>query len=214
VCTVFEYVNTKGVQLTTFELLTAIYAANREYHAEHGEDFHLPAEWAALKERLAKHSAVREIDDTDFLRAVCPVSTHFQRRDRPGTDAFTQPAPSCKRSDILDLELSEYRRWAPEIELAFEWSARFLDREGIYKAYDLPYRLQRSSLATIRTMLGAETDHPLPSEGGREFFTDEENQGQRLRKRRLDGRPRRTGGAVHELRVSAVSWYLSSCVAR
>jgi Protein of unknown function DUF262 len=85
VCTVFEYVNTKGVQLTTFELLTATYAANREYSAEHGEDFHLPAEWAALKERLARHNAVSEIDDTDFLRAVCLVSTHFRRRGRPGT---------------------------------------------------------------------------------------------------------------------------------
>ena len=105
VCTVFEYVNTKGVQLTTFELLTATYAANREYSTEHGEDFHLPAEWAALKDRLATHSAVSEIDDTDFLRAVCLVSTHFRRRGRPGTDAFAQPAASCKRSDILDLEV-------------------------------------------------------------------------------------------------------------
>ena len=160
VCTVFEYVNTKGVQLTTFELLTATYAANREYSTEHGEDFHLPAEWAALKERLATHSAVSEIDDTDFLRAVCLVSTHFRRRGRPGTDAFAQPAASCKRSDILDLELSEYRRWAPEIESALEWSARFLDRQGIFAAYDLPYRPQLSALAAIRTVLGAETDGP------------------------------------------------------
>jgi hypothetical protein len=160
VCTVFEYVNTKGVQLTTFELLTATYAANREYSAEHGEDFHLPAEWAALKDRLTRHNAVSEIDDTDFLRAVCLVSTHFRRRGRPGTDAFTQPAASCKRSDILDLELSEYRRWAPDIESALEWGARFLDRQGIFVAYDVPYRTQISSLAAIRTVLGAETDSP------------------------------------------------------
>lgn len=158
VCAVFENVNQRGLQLTVFELLTATYAANTSYFDQHGEDFHLPDEWVAVQGRLAKHDAVSEIDDTDFLRAVCLVSTHFRRRGRPGVDPFTQPAASCKRSDILVLELDEYLRWAPEIESALEWSARFLARQGIFFAVDLPYRSQISALAAIRTVLGDETD--------------------------------------------------------
>jgi hypothetical protein len=164
VCTVFENVNTKGVQLTVFELLTATYAGDTDYFAEHGTDFHLPGEWHATKERLAQHEPVSELDDTDFLRAICLVSTHFARKGRPGTDAFTQPAASSKRSDILTLPLQEYIRWSPEIEAALEWSARFLGRQGIFVAYDLPYRSQISALAAIRAVLGEETDSPAALE--------------------------------------------------
>jgi hypothetical protein len=164
VCTVFENVNTKGVQLTVFELLTATYAGDPDYFAEHGTDFHLPDAWRATKERLAYHEPVRELDDTDFLRAICLVSTHFVRKGRPGTDAFTQPAASCKRADILTLPLQEYIRWSPEIEAALEWSARFLGRQGVFDAYDLPYRSQISALAAIRTVLGEEADSPAALE--------------------------------------------------
>ncbi len=158
VCTVFENVNTKGVQLTVFELLTATYAGDPEYFAAHGDDYQLPDEWTAVKDRLAKYDAVSEIDDTDFLRAVTLVSTHFQRRGRPGVDPFTQPAASCKRSDILNLDLKEYLRWAPEVETALEWCARFLGRQGIFSAYELPYRSQINALAAIRVVLGSEVD--------------------------------------------------------
>lgn len=148
VCTVFENVNTRGVQLTVFELLTATYAA---------DDYRLPEEWAAVKARLGEHDAVSEIDDTDFLRSVCLVSTHFMRRE-PGVDPFMLPAASCKRSDILSLDLSEYRAWAPRVESALEWCARFLARQGVYFAEDLPYRPQISALAAIRAVLGEEAD--------------------------------------------------------
>ena len=159
VCAVFENVNTRGVALTVFELLTASYAADPDYEREHGRYFHLPQEWSLVRDRLARNNAVREIDDTDFLRAITLVSTHFQRRGRPGVDPFKQPAASSKRDDILNLELAEYLRWAPEIELALEWSAAFLARQGIFAAEDLPYRSQISALATIRTVLGAEADN-------------------------------------------------------
>jgi hypothetical protein len=158
VSTVFENVNTRGVQLTVFELLTASYAGDPDYILEHGDDFRLPEEWVALKERLAKYDVVREIDDTDFLRAVCLVSTHFLLRGQPGVDPFSLPAARCKRADILSLKLSEYLGWAPQIESALEWCARFLARQGIYFAYDLPYRPQVTALAAIRAVVGDEVD--------------------------------------------------------
>jgi hypothetical protein len=158
VCAVFENVNTRGVALTVFELLTASYAAEAWYEREHERYFHLPEHWAATRERLARLNAIREVDDTDFLRAITLVSTHYQRRGRPGADPFRQPAASSKRNDILSLELTEYLRWAPEVESALEWSAAFLSRQGIFAAEDLPYRSQVSALAAIRTVLGAEAD--------------------------------------------------------
>lgn len=149
ICAVFEDVNTRGVSLTVFELLTASYAVS---------DFHLPTDWAAVKERLAKSDVLTDFNDTDFLRAISLVSTYFARRGRAGTDPYTAPAASCKRSDILGLKLSEYQKWSPRIVEALEWSARFLARQGIYGRPEVPYISQLSSLAAIRTVLGGEAD--------------------------------------------------------
>jgi hypothetical protein len=158
ICSVFENVNTRGVVLTVFQLLTASYAANATYEREHGQYFHLPGDWAALRARLAAFNAVAEFDDTDFLRAICLVSTHHLRRGLPDMDAFLQPAASCSRNDILSLELTEYLRWAPEIESALEWCADFLDQQGVFTARGLPYRSQVSALAAIRAVLGSESE--------------------------------------------------------
>jgi hypothetical protein len=165
VCTVFEKVNTGGVPLNVFELLTATYAGDRAYYEEHGSDFQLPAHWKQVKEvELAAHPMLSGVEDTDFLQAVCLVSTHYRRRGRPGVDPFTQPAASCKRADILDLPLGEYIRWSPEIVSALHWAAGFLARQGVYGASDLPYRGQVTALAAIRTVLGNETDSPATEE--------------------------------------------------
>lgn len=149
ICAVFEDVNTRGVSLTVFELLTASYAVS---------DFHLPTDWAAVKERLDKSDVLTDFSDTDFLRAISLVSTYFARRGRVGTDPYTAPAASCKRSDILGLKLSEYQKWSSQIVEALEWSARFLPRQGIYGRQEVPYISQLSSLAAIRTVLGGEAD--------------------------------------------------------
>jgi Protein of unknown function DUF262 len=163
VCTVFEKVNTGGVPLNVFELLTATYAADPDYFAEHGHDFHLPEHWGQVKETMAEYPMLR-IEDSDFLQAVCLVSTHYRRRGRSDVDPFTQPAASCKRADILDLPLDEYLGWSKEIVSALHWTAGFLVRQGVFGGNDLPYRGQITALAAIRTVLGPETDSPATEE--------------------------------------------------
>ena len=158
VCTVFEQVNTKGMQLTVFELLTATYAADPDYFRDHGTDFNLPEDWKQIKTELSTHAMFADLQDTDFLQAVCLVSTYHQRRGRPGADPFGQPSASVKRKDILGLELAEYLSWAPRIVDALGWSANFLARQGIFGPGDLPYRSQLPSLAAIRTALGDQAD--------------------------------------------------------
>ncbi len=76
-------------------------------------------------------------------------------------DPFTQPAASCKRSDILDLPLQEYIDWSPQIVSALRWTAGFLTRQRrLWRGGTFAYRGQITSLAAIRTVLGSETDSP------------------------------------------------------
>src|SRR4051794_7831905 len=55
VCTVFEKVNTGGVPLNVFELLTATFAGDSDYFAKHGKDFRLNDDWEAISAELQKH---------------------------------------------------------------------------------------------------------------------------------------------------------------
>ncbi|HXL93268.1 MAG TPA: DUF262 domain-containing protein [Streptosporangiaceae bacterium] len=160
VCTVFEKVNTGGVPLNVFELLTATYAGDLAHFEAHGEDFQLPGHWKLVREELAEHAMLETLQDTDFLQAICLVSTHYRRRGRADVDPFTQPAASCKRGDILDLPLDEFIKWSPEVVAALHWTAGFLGRQGVFGAADLPYRGQVTSLAAIRAVMGADTDGP------------------------------------------------------
>lgn len=94
VCQVFEKVNTGGVTLSVFELVTATFAA---------DDFRLREDWAAREERLYAHDVLHDVDATGFLSAVTLLAS-YQRQISAGTPV------SCKRKDGLRLSLDEYRR--------------------------------------------------------------------------------------------------------
>ncbi len=53
VCAVFERVNTGGVPLNVFELLTATYAGDRDYVERTGDYYQLPEVWREIKQALA-----------------------------------------------------------------------------------------------------------------------------------------------------------------
>lgn len=165
VCTVFEKVNTGGVTLTVFELLTATYAGDRDYFRDHGHDFQLVEHWRKTLEELSRHPAfngkgeTERLDSSDFLQAVCLVATHRRNRAHAGRNPGV-PVASCKRKDILNLPLAEYLTWAPQVVEAYHWIARFLAGQGIFNYRDLPYRTQLVPLAAIRTLLGTATDEP------------------------------------------------------
>jgi hypothetical protein len=78
-----------------------------------------------MKGELAEHRMLR-MEDSDFLQAICLVSTHYRRRGRPDVDPFTQPAASCKRGNILDLPLQEYIKWSPGTG-AVSWASSTAD---------------------------------------------------------------------------------------
>jgi len=144
VCQVFEKVNTGGVALTVFELITATFAA---------DDYQLRDDWDKRKERLKQHPVLKGIDGTDFLQCVTLLASHR-------THAQTGKAVSCKRKDILNLKLEAYKAGADDVEEGFIKAARLLNRLMVFDSYNLPYRTQLIPLATVCAQLGPrfETD--------------------------------------------------------
>ncbi len=111
VCQVFEKVNTGGVTLTVFELLTATYAADEFDLRRHWEE-QCRAMWIGPEYRI-----LREVSNTDFLQAVTLLATSA-RRDAAaarGEEDERLPRIGCKRADMLRLSLAEYQRFAPAI---------------------------------------------------------------------------------------------------
>lgn len=145
VCTVFEKVNTGGVTLDVFELLTATFAAS---------EFDLRKDWDERRRRLDEHKVLRGLQSTDFLQAVSLLATRQRRLQWEEGDSEKPPAVSCKRRDILRLTRDEYEGWASEVERGFMWAATFLNGEMIFEPRDVPYRTQLVPLAAIHVALG------------------------------------------------------------
>ncbi|UOB08694.1 DUF262 domain-containing protein [Streptomyces sp. HP-A2021] len=167
VCAVFERVNTGGVPLNVFELLTATYAGDPEYVERTGDYYQLPEVWREIKQALAsKYPVFGRLDSglenglssIDFLQAIALVRT-WERKE-----AGVGAAVSCKRRDLLDLPLADFVRLAPELAEAFAWVGDFLERQCIVRHNDLPYRTQLVPLAAVRAILGDETEGLSPEE--------------------------------------------------
>ncbi|ASS87224.1 hypothetical protein GLN3_09085 [Geobacillus lituanicus] len=146
VCQVFENVNTGGVSLTVFELLTATFAA---------EDFKLRDDWEEKEAKLKRsgeiyNKVLADISSTDFLQAVTLLATYNRRKAGDGV------AVSCKRRDILQLTLADYQRWADRVTEGFIQAAQFLHEQHVFSARDLPYGTQLIPLAAIFVELGKE----------------------------------------------------------
>jgi len=149
VCQVFEKVNTGGVSLTVFELLTAAFAA---------DDFNLREDWDARAAALSKHNVLQDLENTDFLQAVSLLATREKRNAAINRNAKPDDAPgiSCKRKDILKLTLDDYRQWADAVMGGFDKAAKFLFSQKIFAGRDLPYRTQLVPLAAIYAALPKE----------------------------------------------------------
>ncbi len=158
VCLVFERVNTGGVALNVFELLTASFAA---------DDFQLRDDWNAREKRLKdQHPVLRNLQNDDFLQAISLLVTQTRRREALATGVTADNAPgiSCKRRDILKLEVADWQAWADCVEAGFVRAARFLYGQKIFKSRDLPYRTQLVPLAAMFVDLG----HDGETEGARQ----------------------------------------------
>lgn len=155
VCLVFEKVNTGGVQLSVFELITASYAA---------EGYNLRDDWfgskvrdvESRKARIEQDDLLKGTEATEFLQAISLLHTHEQRQaDLAAGKTGKQVRPvSAKRADVLQLPLSAWQQWADVLEAGFRQAGRFLRKECFYSRRELPYSTQLVPLATVLARLG------------------------------------------------------------
>ncbi|MDD2219899.1 MAG: DUF262 domain-containing protein [Desulfoplanes sp.] len=143
VCQVFEDVNTGGVSLTVFELLTATYAA---------DDFRLRQDWEERQKILRDIDPVLHgMNEKDFLTSITLLCS-YKRNLEKGS------AVSCKRRDVLNLELASYRSGSQELMTGLRKAARFLHSQKIYDTRNLPYQTQMIPLSVICSLLGPRFD--------------------------------------------------------
>ena len=150
VCTVFEKVNTGGVTLTVFELVTASFAVG---------DFSLRDDWEARKERLhSEFGVLQGLQGDQFLQAVTLLATQARHREAvaDGKPPNEIPGIGCKRADILNLRLDEYEKWADRLEAGFRKAAKFLHGQYVFTAGNVPYGTQLVPLAALHVELGDE----------------------------------------------------------
>jgi hypothetical protein len=161
VCTVFEKVNTGGVVLNVFELMTATFAA---------DDFSLNRDWDERHTKLRKHPVLHNLQNTDFLQAVSLAFTARRRVKSAAAGHTPLPAVSCRRKDILDMRLEDYLEVVDDICHGFEWAAKFLARQKIFASRDVPYRTQLVPLAAIHAAFDGDLEAYEADERVRQWY--------------------------------------------
>jgi hypothetical protein len=154
VCQVFEKVNTGGVTLTVFELLTATFAADEFDLRQHWEK-ECRAAWAGPEYRI-----LRGVANTDFLQAITLLATSARRESAAavGEEDERLPRIGCKRDDMLELTLAEYQQFASAIVKGMRKAAKFLHRQHLYDTKYLPYGSQLIPLAAILATMRQESE--------------------------------------------------------
>lgn len=160
VCTVFEKVNTGGVALNVFELITATFAA---------EKFNLRDDWLGSVERkvegrrtrLHASELLRNVEASDFIQTITMLDTLAKRRARlaqltkdnggqvPEVERNQLPPVSAKRKTMLELSRTGYEFWADKVEEGYQQVPSFLRKQSVMRLRELPYHTQLVPLAAI-----------------------------------------------------------------
>lgn len=135
VCQIFENVNTGGVPLTVFELVTAIYAS---------DGFNLREDWEKIQGEFKKLKVnlLKKMEPHYFLMAMS-LLVSYQKNLASGS------AVTCKKRDILRMSLQDYKANSDALVNGFKSANNFVVHLGIYATRDLPYETQLIPLAAI-----------------------------------------------------------------
>ena len=139
VCKVFENVNTGGITLTSFELVTAMFA-------RYG--FKLRDDWEKIKAEnfsdgiFKANDAKKEIlSSTDFL-TTCRIFAGYK-------SGKYKVKTKYKRNEVLNLTLDDYEKYKKIVINGFMEAQKFLQEERIFVPENLPYTTQLIPLAII-----------------------------------------------------------------
>lgn len=146
VCKVFENVNTGGVPLTVFELVTATYAT---------QEFDLRKDWQECKKQIRgvddtlRTDLLDGIDETTFLTTVALYTSYIDKQ------AGKVGAVSCKKKDVLNLSYESYIANRDQVLNGYRIARDFLLKyQYVFRQRDLPYTTQLIPLAAICAFLG------------------------------------------------------------
>lgn len=145
ICLIFEKVNTGGVALDVFELLTAKYAASNYPLRDdwfHASDKHKSGH---ITTKLRKLPLLNLLEKTQFLQIVTLLST-FNNDEHP----------LCTKEAVLKLSLPEYNKYKDQACDGLKLVAEFLHSEKILHCKDIPYHNQLVPLAAILAILHKE----------------------------------------------------------
>ena len=136
VCQIFENVNTGGVKLTVFELITASFAA---------DEYDIRKDWENISSEFVSHCDIlRAVGSTNFLTAMTLLSSYRRYCGNP-----VDHVVSCKKRDVLKLSLADYKLCRSALVNGFLRASDFLVHQGVYTCVDLPYSSQLIPLAAI-----------------------------------------------------------------
>lgn len=148
VCKVFENVNTGGVPLTVFELVTATFATY---------DFDLRKDWIECRDKICgkgetlNTDVMEGVDETSFLTAITLYTTYL-------SDKMT----TCKKKDVLALNFEDYKKNRDILLEGYKMARKFLFQQYVFRKRDLPYTTQLIPLSAICAVIGTATFN-LPS---------------------------------------------------
>ena len=148
VCKVFENVNTGGVPLTVFELVTATFATY---------DFDFRKDWIECRDKIRgkgetlNTDVMEGVDETSFLTAITLYTTYL-------SDKMT----TCKKKDVLALNFEDYKKNRDILLEGYKMARKFLFQQYVFRKRDLPYTTQLIPLSAICAVIGTATFN-LPS---------------------------------------------------
>ena len=143
VCKVFENVNTGGVPLTVFELVTATFATY---------DFDLRKDWIECRDKIRgkgetlNTDVMEGVDETSFLTAITLYTTYL-------SDKMT----TCKKKDVLALNFEDYKKNRDILLEGYKMARKFLFQQYVFRKRDLPYTTQLIPLSAICAVIGTAT---------------------------------------------------------
>lgn len=143
VCKVFENVNTGGVPLTVFELVTATFATY---------EFDLRKDWETCRDIIwGKNEPLNTdvmygVDETAFLTAVTLFTTYH-----------AETMTTCKKKDVLSLAFEDYQANKTALLEGYKMARKFLFSQYVFRMRDLPYTTQLIPLAAICAEIGKAT---------------------------------------------------------
>lgn len=148
VCKVFENVNTGGVALTVFELVTATFATY---------EFDLRKDWEECRDVIwgkgetLNTDVMQGVDETAFLTTITLYTSYL-----------AETATTCKKKDVLGLSFESYQANKGAVLEGYKMARKFLFSQYVFRKRDLPYTTQLIPLAAICAVIGKRT-YNLPS---------------------------------------------------